>query len=220
MRKRKFGRLYYPDKRDLKFLMKPDLKKASKIEYRYHYVGDPLDQGESPRCVGFSGYKYLTAGPVRNTKLPFTAGGLYKLAQENDEWEGTNYEGTSVRGLFKYLNKAGYIQRYEWAFDVEVIAAHILTVGPVVVGTNWFEGMEKPDSKEVLEVSGGILGGHAYVLCGCNRKKKLFRMINSWGKWGSNGKAWIRFEDFKKLIEDEGEACVATEIDLDKKGGD
>jgi C1A family cysteine protease len=38
-------------------------------------------------------------------------------------------------------------------------------------------------------------------------------MQNSWGKgWGQKGRAWITFNDLEALIEDYGEACVATEI--------
>jgi hypothetical protein len=197
-------------------LIKPDFKKAAGIDYRYWYVGPPLDQGSTPQCVAFAGYKYLTAGPVRNTKLPFTPAQLYKLAQQNDEWPGENYDGTSVRGLFKYLNKAGYIPRYEWTFDIDTLIAQILTVGPLVVGTDWYSGMMEPDKKNLIHVTGSIEGGHGWVIHGCNKKKRLFRMINSWDGWGENGMAWISFDDFEKLLKAQGEACTATELDLDK----
>jgi C1A family cysteine protease len=41
-------------------------------------------------------------------------------------------------------------------------------------------------------------------------------MINSWDGWGENGMAWISFDDFEKLLKAQGEACTATELDLDK----
>jgi hypothetical protein len=62
----KWGRLYKPDKRDKKFLMKPDLEKAEGITYKYWWVGDPLDQGSTPQCVAYAGYKWLTAKPIEN----------------------------------------------------------------------------------------------------------------------------------------------------------
>jgi len=207
----KWGRLYKPDRRDKKFLMKPDLRLASQIPYKYWWVGQPLNQGSTPQCVGYSGYKYLTSFPVVN--LPkFKPFDLYKRAKENDEWEGEDYDGSSVRGLFKWLNKAGYVSKYEWTFDVNILAAHILTVGPVVVGTDWLSGMEKPDSNGILSVQGHVLGGHAYLLFGCNQQKRMLRMINSWGNWGQNGRAWISYDDFQVLLNSQGEACVATEV--------
>lgn len=211
--RRKWGRLYKADRRDRKFLMMPNMKLASKIPFRYWWVGQPLDQKSTPQCVGYSGFKYLTACPVVN-KPPFSPSQLYKFAQQDDEWEGDSYEGSSVRGLFKHLNHAGYVSEYQWAFDVETIAAHILTTGPVVVGTDWLSDMEKPDSRGILNVDGYVLGGHAYLLFGCNQDKQLLRMINSWGVWGQNGRAWIRYGDFQYLLDAKGEACVATEVKL------
>jgi hypothetical protein len=216
MKKIKFGRLYKPDPRDNKFLMKPNLKKAASISYRYWSVGNPLDQGATPQCVAYAGFKYLTAGPVKNVKLPFTPSQLYKFAQENDEWPGENYDGTSVRGLFKYLNKTGYVPKYEWTFDANVLSAFILTIGPVVVGTDWLSNMMDCPKSGILKVSGSVEGGHGYVLHGYNQTKKLFRMINSWGDWGQNGKAWIHLEDFQGLLGNQGEACTATEVLLKK----
>jgi len=215
MKKIKWGRLYKPDKRDKKFLMKPNLREAALVSYRYWFTGDPLDQGSTPQCVGYSGYQYLRAGPIRNLKLPFTASQLYKLAQENDEWEGSDYEGSSVRGLMKGLNKKGYVTEYQWTWDVNVLAAHVLTIGPVCVGTNWLTNMVDVAPDNILDVSGGVEGGHAYLICGANQKKKMLRMINSWGKnWGQNGKAWIRYEDFQSLLDADGEACTATEVKI------
>jgi hypothetical protein len=216
--KRIFGRLYKPDKQDKKFLIHPNMRKAAGINSRYWYVGSPLDQGSTPQCVAYAGYKYLMAGPVRNTKLPFTPKQLYRFAQDNDEWPGYFYDGTSVRGLFKYLNKAGYIPRYEWAPSLEVVVAHILTVGPLVAGTEWYLGMMKPDSKGYIHPTGTSEGGHGYVIHGANKPQKKLRIINSWGKWGlaENGMAWIRFEEFEDLLKSDGEAGCATEIDMDK----
>lgn len=211
--KRVFARLYRKDKRDLLYLMKPNMKKAATITSRYWYTGPPLDQGSTPQCVAYAGFKWLTSSPVRNFPK-FTPAYLYKQAQENDEWPGTNYDGTSIRGLFKWLNKAAYSPRYEWAFQADVVAAYILTVGPLVLGTDWYSGMMEPDSKGLIHVKGYSEGGHGYVACGCNNKSKLIRIINSWGDWGENGRAWMTFDDLQKLLDARGEACVATEVKI------
>ena len=217
MNKVAFGRLYKRDDRDLDFLIQPDIEKAAGINSRYWYVGPALNQGSTPQCVAFAGYKWLTAGPVRNTKMPFTPAQLYKSCQQNDEWPGENYDGTSVRGLFKFLNKSGYVPGYRWAPEVDILVAHILTSGPLVVGTNWYGGMMKPDAKGFIHPTGSLEGGHGWCVFGVNKKLKKLVMINSWGDWGNHGRAWITFDEFDYLLQKDGEACTATELDLDKK---
>jgi len=222
-----FGRLYKPDIRDRRFMMQPSVQKADQILYRYWYAGGVLDQGSTPACVGFSSYKFLEAAPVLNTQMPFGPYDLYKAAQEFDEWPGEDYEGTSVRGAFKFLQSKGYVKEYRWAFNLYLILSQVLTVGPVVFGSNWFENMLEPDKDGLITPSGEIVGGHAYLLVGAHRgryfkraSKKLgvFRVLNSWGEgWGQRGRAWIQFKHVRELLKSgNAEACVAHEIDLDK----
>ena len=85
-------------------------------------------------------------------------------------------------------------------------------MGPVVVGTYWYRGMFKPDRNGIIRPTGGIVGGHAYVINGVDKSKKLFRIKNSWGKnWGINGHAYISFADMEKLMKQNGEICIAIE---------
>jgi hypothetical protein len=123
-----------------------------------------------------------------------------------------------VRGLFKWLNKAFYSPEYQWGFDLDTVIAQVLTVGPVVMGTNWYTGMMDTDSKGFIHITGQIEGGHGWCLHGANKNLKKARMINSWGidDFGQKGLAWISFDDLERLIGEEGEACIATEVDLDK----
>jgi len=82
-----------------------------------------------------------------------------------------------------------------------------------VVGTNWYYGMFYPDRNGLIKVKGGLAGGHAYVVNGVDTKNKLFRIKNSWGKsWGIQGRAFISFNDMARLIREQGEICLATEL--------
>jgi hypothetical protein len=154
------GRLASVDIRDHAYLAKPR-RAAANVRSRYYYVGKPEDQGQTPQCVGYSTHKFLTAGPVRNVKGIPTPTEIYAAAQTRDEWPGEDYDGTSVRGAFKYLSEAGYIGEYNWAFDLETCVNWLLTVGPMVVGTIWLADMFDPDAKGFLRVSGDNVGGHA-----------------------------------------------------------
>jgi hypothetical protein len=64
----------------------------------------------------------------------------------------------------------------------------------------------------IMRVKGRFQGGHAYLLTGVHRDKKLLRIRNSWGpNWGINGRAYIPFKDFGRLLRMRGEACLAIE---------
>ena len=216
----KFGRRYAPDERDRLFAI-PRL--TSTRVARYWSTFDPLDQGQTSQCVAYSTCHWLLTAPVRNLtfdrqfpNIQAFAGYLYKECQFVDEWPGEDYEGTSVRAAFKLLKQWGYVSEYRWAWDAETVALHVLEVGPVVVGTNWYGLMMSPSAANYLELKGEIVGGHAYMLTGFSRRRNAFRVFNSWGRaWGQNGRAWLRYDDFQRLLKEQGEACTATEVDKD-----
>lgn len=212
------GRMYSPDDRDMKHLIPRRAVQQLPVRKTW-YANTVLDQGNEPECVGFAGFGYLLAGPVRN-KPKFTPHDLYKHAQANDEWEGDDYEGSSTRGLFKALQDMGYINGYQWAFDVEPVIAHVLTVGPTCVGTTWYAGMSEPDEHGFINTTGRVQGGHEWLLIGADREKHAsdgtvgaFRMINSWGRpWNQHGRGWVSFATLDRLIKAQGEACTAKEL--------
>ena len=215
-----FGRLYKADEMDKKYLLRPDMARATAINQRFWYLGVALDQGAEPACVGYSTWKWLYGGPVKNRALPFSPFQLYKEAQKWDEWPGDLYDGTSVRGAFKFLQNQGYVGSYNWAFDVNAVANYVLTVGPIVMGTDWLTGMMEPDQNMYIKATGIVEGGHAYLFCGLNRRRKnpdssvgAFRILNSWGPyWGAKGRAWITFNDVANLLaRADAEACAAVE---------
>lgn len=210
------GRKPSEDERDNKFLIKAILPKKITITSRYWYAnGWWGDQGNTPMCVGYSWAHWLEDGPVTQPGVSpiVQPSGIYSLAQKVDEWPGENYEGTSVRAGAKVLTELGFIGEYRWAWDVETLINAVLSEGPCVVGTNWYENMFYPNAKGVISISGGVAGGHAWLINGVDTKAKYFRMKNSWGReWGNKGMAKISFEDMKRLISEDGEVCLAREI--------
>lgn len=207
---RTFGRIAKPDDRDQNYRLTAPRRKSKRIS---RYWSDHWffgNQGQNPYCVGFAWVHWLSNHPVRQWVNPE---GVYHVAQRFDEWPGEDYEGTSVRAGAKVLQSLGFISEYRWGFDLPSIVATVLEVGPVVFGTDWYEGMSEPDKYGYLNPTGQILGGHAYLVNGVDTRRQRFRIKNSWGQdWGIKGRAYLSFADAEKLITEGGEACLAIEI--------
>jgi len=222
----KLGRIRVEDSKDNLYQIRSLLpKQLPGIDYKYWWPsGWWGNQGSFPHCVAYSWAHWLAEGPItqkdsrKNGKEPIDTTYLYTEAQKIDQWPGQDYNGTSVRAGASILKKNGYISAYNWAWDIDTTINALLTLGPVVVGTLWKRDMFFPNEKGIITATGDILGGHAYLLDGVNVKKKIIRIKNSWGReWGRNGFAYISFEDMGKLISEQGEVCLATEVDVTRE---
>jgi hypothetical protein len=172
------------------------------------------NQRNTPQCVGFSWAHWIEDGPVEHSGTPpiVLPSLIYTEAQKIDEWPGENYAGTSVRAGAKYLQSQNVIKSYYWGYDLNTLINSVFELGPVVVGTYWYSGMFYPDTNGLIRITGGIVGGHAYLINGVDKEKKLFRIKNSWGQtWGKQGHAFISFSDMSRLISMNGEVCLAIE---------
>lgn len=211
------GRLYAPDDRDRLFLLQPK-PEAAQVTRRTWFTRGVLDQGAKPHCVAFSGVKWLTTHPVKNKACDTTE--LYQECQRADEWPGEDYDGTSVRALFKVLKGRGVVSEYRWAFAAGPAIEHILTTGPLVLGTVWTSMMSQPDKHDYIYPGGVEQGGHAYLAIGADREKKnpdgttgAVRILNSWGRdWAGDGRAFLSFDHLDYLIRHRGEAAMGTEV--------
>ena len=212
-----FGRKHVPDKRDTQFPMHRAVPRRTKRSSRHwddkHWWGN---QGKTPQCVGYAWAHWLEDAPVVHKRVnpPLLLPKLiYRGAQRVDKWGGTNYKGTNIRAGAKVLQMLGLIDEYHWARTLDDVIAAVLDVGPVVVGTDWYVGMTKPKNGRV-RLTGKKQGEHAYLLNGVNLRTKRFRIKNSLGRgWGMNGRAYISFDDFERLLSKRnGEACLATEL--------
>ena len=208
------GRVFKSDERDIKYplraLMVGDPQALP--AFQYWKTGPVLDQSATSMCVGFSARQWLTSSPVPDKGGP-TPQEIYAGAQANDEWDGTNYAGTSDRGAMKWLQAQGYVSAYHWAANAEEAMAFVLTRGGALVGLDWMQGMERPDVHGVIHATGAVRGGHELFICGANRTRGLFRLCNSWGlSFGQRGKCWLSGEDLQKLLDNGGDVVAPTQV--------
>lgn len=220
MQDRVFGRIESPDARDDLFPVATVLNAVPpQLREKYWWAdGWWGDQGGTSHCVAYSWMHYVEDGPVIQDVTKGRARPLiepvrlYKESQLRDPWAGERYPGTSVRAAAKVLKDLNIIKEYRWAANISEVINTVLTVGPMVVGTKWYDGMNKPDAKGLMHLGGKDMGGHAYLINGVNLDKEVLRIKNSWGKkWGVKGYAFITFDDFEKLLNKGGEACIAFE---------
>lgn len=198
--RRILNRVYRRDQRDDDYRLRAKKSPRTKRDWP---IGTILDQGETPTCVGQAWAGWLLAPEPKLFVDPI---GLYTLCQYRDEREGEDYDGTSVRAGADVLKIQGFLTRYEWAQDIDAVVYALLEVGPLVVGTNWYSGMDRGG---VMRPTGEILGGHAYRLTGVNTRSGVLEVTNSWGRrWGETGQASIGIDDFAALLAEDGEACV------------
>lgn len=211
------GRIYRPDERDANFPMRAITKPGSVPVRRSWRLSTILDQSTSPMCVGYAGRQWLTMSPVRYREPQPDAPALYHGAQQNDEFPGENYDGTSARGLMKYLQSLGLVSSYHWAQTVEEMVQFVLTSGPVLVGMTWRQDMFAPDRQGFVHPTGAVVGGHEIVCYGYSQQTRVLTLVNSWGRaWNPAfpGRFRMRRDEFEALMADQGDMVAAVEANV------
>lgn len=176
-----------------------------------------LNQGSLGSCtgnalVGFLGTEpaslQLKPGTVLDEKLAVE---IYSRGTQLDLINGCyppTDTGSSGLAVCKAAIEKGLISSYRHTFGFSQALAALSHDGPLIVGTNWYEGMDSPDDRYKLKVTGQVRGGHEYEVVAIEVDLKLVRMVQSWGdQWGDKGYAWITFDDFERLLAEDGD-CI------------
>lgn len=185
---------------------------VEKKESDWNFPHPPLNQGDAPHCVGFSGASWGINEPT-HTDRTNEDGHRYYYACKVIDGEPGEENGSYVRSIAKVLKAEGCVDAYAFASDMETIKYWLLYKGPMIVGTIWTKSMFAPDESNVVHPDDEVVGGHAYLINEW-RADNYIGIQNSWGaEWGNNGKAYISEDDFKKIFIRGGEALAAVEIE-------
>lgn len=186
-----------------------------------------LDQGQVGSCTGNAATGMLGSGPffasspVRGLRLDEVyALGLYGQATHLDGIPGYYPPidgGSSGLGIAKALRARGIIDRYEHAFSIDAMLA-ALTRAPVIVGTIWLSGMNTPDSRGFVHLTGASEGGHEYLLreyepSGSRLSSGVLTFDNSWSySWGDHGRFRLTVGDFAYLLKQQGDVTAPVPL--------
>lgn len=228
----RLGRHVEHDPRSKKYAVRTPSK--LRLKTVIHQLFSPvLDQGDVGSCTGHALITCLSANnylnqisdrnkfkPTKNaSKNQNLALGIYQMATVIDEIYGiyppddTGSTGLAVAKIAKKLN---LISAYKHAFNFEA-ALTALQAAPIIVGVNWYEGFDRPNSEGFVMATGQARGGHEFCIYGMDPGKGIVYARNSWGvNWGKSGNFNFSFNDLKKLLSEFGDATSFVALPKNK----
>lgn len=174
-----------------------------------------LDQGQEGACTGFGEEHVQALSPYPQQTSNEIAREVYHGARREDEWEGEDYEGSSVNGAMRAARTMGRISAWRWAKTLPEARHGTSYHGAGELGVWWYTGQFDTDTEGFIHVTGQKEGGHALAYAGYQpwRGTRRYRLENSWGtSWGDNGGCWLVEEDFMQLLSDDGELAFPTKV--------
>jgi hypothetical protein len=222
---RRLGRRYSPDPRDANYRLNALVRAAGEVTTRkLPWKRSPIleDQSETSECCRYALVHRMQAAPYMRRGMLIESVGGYRWMQEHDEIPGEGYDGTTVRAAMEYAKMRGWISAYYWAWKLIEANAYLLRLGPLQVGTDWFTGMDEPNRRGIVSVSGAYRGGHSYVVRWhyttpnrWSRDTGFYLCDNSWGMGWSpmlKGSFLVPEDEMQYLIEQaNGEMAAMVE---------
>lgn len=190
-----------------------------------------LNQGNEGACTGFAlaavvNFLRVRKGAPKGRSAQVSPYMLYQMAKEHDEWKGSGYEGSSLRGALRGFYNCGVCGLKLWPdgkFTTASLAAGkdarqvtlgayyrlrphlpdyhaaISETGIVYVSAAVHGGWDKPVRGRIAPGAGEDL--HAFAVVGYDADG--FWVQNSWGKsWGKGGLAHWPYQDWAANIQD------------------
>jgi len=107
----------------------------------------------------------------------------------------------------------GYTTSYYYPLTVEETFLTLSSYGPCILGINWYDSFDSPDSNGVVQLppTATIRGGHEIECLGIDPQANLLKCANSWSSaWGQGGYFYIPFSVFETLLNQEGTVGTAA----------
>jgi hypothetical protein len=204
------------------------------LGYRWQHSGAPpasqlwarripiLDQLEVGSCTGNAETGELGTDPLYETltaaqQATLNEAGalaLYSAAEiiDGDGPYPPNDNGSSGLSVAQAAKNAGLISGYLHCLTLDDVLSALQT-GPVIIGSNWYQGMDSPDSSGLVTISGSVRGGHEYLCRGVDVTKQLLFLDNSWGtSYGVNGSFSYSYDTLTRLLAEQGDATVSMPL--------
>lgn len=201
-----------PRSRNFPFLLDPAMKPKSKVWSR---STKPFDQGDIGSCTGNATVGCLATVPLRQRDVTYNealAVSIYKAATALDDIKGTyppQDTGSTGLAAAKAAVNRRFASSYRWGFGLNDLVLGVSNLGSAMVGTAWHEGMDTPDSKGLVQITGKVRGGHEYQVIGYHLLADTFECVNSWGpSWGIKGRFFISRLNMGSLLADGGDATM------------
>ncbi len=197
-----------------------------------------LDQGQEGACTGFglaavvnflhhnrSDFTAAQRNAYKKKENGASARMLYEMAKRYDEWQGENYDGSSIRGAMKGWSRHGVCTWGDWPYDVRKpgkltpqrqrnaldhplgayyrvrhlylnnMQAALAEAGILYASASVHKGWQQVGSDGIIPYSKEKIGGHAFAIVGYDDRG--FWIQNSWGpRWGAKGFCHIGYDDW------------------------
>jgi hypothetical protein len=195
------------------------------------------NQGQTPRCVGYSITKAALAqrlirqardgsltltvrdGTVRTYENPDAlADAVYERARTFDQANGNNFdEGATMWAGGMAARELGICREFRWGQDVADLINALLNGYVPIAGTDWRAAMSEPvalrigsERIAVFQVYGDVEGGHAYAIPGADIDDGWGRIDQTWGEesYGVDGYARVPLRQLNQLLASGGELLI------------
>lgn len=212
----KLGRLVEHDEKS-RLYQAPKAAAQRSVLWGHH--APVLDQGNLGSCTGNAMAQLLNTDAFNAARAKVKTGyltedeavKLYHDATVLDGYPGTyppDDTGSSGLGVAKAAKKEGFIPGYKHAFGLSHFLS-ALQLQPVIVGTDWYDGMFKPNKKGFVKPTGSVAGGHEYLALGVDYAAQVITFLNSWSSgWGQQGRFFMSFTDVGKLLASQGDVTA------------
>lgn len=225
----RLGRHVRHDPRSLRYLAPAgDIAGLASVRHTRHI--DVLNQGQVGACTGFAAeycvatgalYDAIPAGLLARPTPSVTidegqARMLYSAATDLDGIDGTyppDDTGSDGLSVAKACKSVGLISGYTHATSLAAVLT-ALARQPVIAGINWYDSFDTPDADGWIGIATGaqIRGGHEICLDELDVENRRIGFVNSWGQWGEDGRAYIGWDDFARLLSENGDVTVFTPL--------